>query len=171
MSTFAVYRQVDESIDWVSIASIVASVVYATYIHHYVVRLERIGCGCAMDFRRSYIQWYTLALVVIGVVNIVLRLAGGDAGLAFISVVLSPIVLLATIVYIIFVLQYVNRLRREKCHCSETMARAILYIITIIYTILACLLSLIALYMVLTEVGSAKGRAAVFKRVRGKTSA
>lgn len=154
MATLVVIRQqVDESIDWISVASIVASVVYAIYVHHYVVRLERIGCDCAMDFRRSYIQWYTLALIVIGVVNVALRLSGGAGGLAVISLVLSPIVALATIVYVVFVLQYVDRLRREKCECSETMARAVLYIVTVVHITLACLLSLVALYAVMTEAG------------------
>lgn len=166
MSSFVVYRQMDESIDWVGVASIVASIVYAIYIHHYVVRLERIGCDCAMDFRRTYIQWYTLALVIIGIINICLRLAGGNVGLAAISMVMSPIIFFATIVYIVFVFQYVNRLRREKCYCSDTMARAILYIITIIYVTLVCLLSLVALYIVLTEIGSAKGRSSVFSSLK-----
>lgn len=165
---YLLFRPVDDSVDWMSIASIVVSIIYATYIHHYVVRLERIGCDCAMDYRRVYIQWYTFALIIFGIINIALRCIGGDAGLAVISVILSPVILVATVIYICFVIQYVNRLRREKCHCSEGMTRAILYLVTIIYVILACLISLIALYSVLTEVGSSKGRAAIISKFGNK---
>lgn len=151
-------QHAEQSIDWVAIASVAASVIYATYIHHYVLRLERIGCDCATDFRRAYIQWFTLALIVIGAVNIALRLTGGELGLTLLSMILSPVMFVATLIYIIFVLQYVNRLRREKCLCSEGITRAILYIITIIHVTLASLLALVMLFGVLTAVASAKGR-------------
>lgn len=166
MSSIQEFRRLnaEESIDWVAIASVLTSVIYAIYIHHYVVRLERIGCDCAADFRRTYIQWFTLALIVIGLINIALRLTGGDIGLAVLSMILSPILFAATIVYIVFVIQYVNRLRREKCTCSDGIARSVLYIVTIINVTLACLLSLVILFAVLTGVASSQGR----MRVRGK---
>lgn len=159
MSSIFVFKQVEQSpIDWVAIASVVTSVIYATYIHHYVVRLERIGCDCAIDFRRIYIQWFTLALIIIGVINIALRLTGGDVGLAVLSMVLSPIMFVATLLYVIYVIQYINRLRKEKCTCSEGMARSILYIVTIINVILACLLALVILSAVLSSVSSSQSR-------------
>lgn len=160
MSSVAEFRRqnAELSIDWSAIASVAASVIYAVYIHHYVLRLERIGCACAADFRRAYIQWFTLALIIIGAINIALRLTGGELGLTLLSMILSPIMVVATVIYIVFVLQYVNRLRREKCQCSEGMTRAILYIITIIHVTLACLLSLVTLFSVLTAVASVKGR-------------
>lgn len=156
MSTVFIFRRPNEAIDWIGLTSIAASIIYATYIHHYVIRLERIGCDCATDFRRAYIQWYTLALIVIGIINVALRITGGDLGLSIVSMVLSPIMLAATIVYVVFVIQYINRLRREKCRCSESIARAILYIVTIIHVTLLCLLALVFLSMVLAQVGRKK---------------
>lgn len=158
MSSIVVFNQAEQSIDWMSIASVTASVIYAIYVHHYVTRLERIGCDCAIDFRRTYIQWFTLALVIIGIINVTLRLTSGDVGLAILSMILSPVMFVATLIYVIFVIQYVNRLRREKCTCSEGMARAILYIITIINVTLACLMALVILYAVLTSSAARRGR-------------
>lgn len=158
MSTFIVFKQAEQPIDWIATLSVVASVIYATYVHHYVTRLERIGCDCATDFRRTYIQWFTLALIVIGIVNITLRLTSGDRGLAVLSLFLSPLMFVGTLLYVVFVIQYINRLRREKCSCSEGIARAVLYIITIINVTLACLLALVILYAVLTGVTTRRGR-------------
>lgn len=158
MTSIIILNQADQSIDWIAIASVAASVIYATYIHHYVTRLERIGCDCATDFRRTYIQWYTLALIVIGIINVSLRLSSGDVGLSILSMVLSPIMFVATLIYVVFVIQYINRLRREKCACSEGMARSILYIITIINVTLACLLALVILYAVLTSTEAHRSR-------------
>lgn len=170
MSSIQEFRRLnaEQSIDWVAIASVITSVVYAVYIHHYVVRLERIGCDCAADFRRVYIQWFTLALIVIGLINISLRLTGGDLGLAVLSMVLSPILFAATIVYIVFVIQYVNRLRREKCLCSEGIARSVLFIVTIIHVTLACLLALVVLFSILTGIASSQGRVLPRLHVRGR---
>lgn len=156
MPAMIVFNEAEEAIDWIAIASVAASVVYATYVHHYVIRLERIGCDCAVDFRRTYIQWFTLALIAIGITNIALRLTGGDLGLAILSMVLSPIMFVATVIYVVFVIQYINRLRREKCLCSEGMARSILYLVTIINVTLACLLALMILFVALTGLASAK---------------
>lgn len=142
--------QTGQSIDWIGVLSVAASVAYATYIHHYVTRLERIGCDCAADFRRTYIQYFTLALIVLGVTNISMLLVGNRLGLAILAAVLSPIMFIATIVYAVFVIQYVNRLRAEKCKCSEGMARAILYIVTIINITLASLVALVILYVTMS---------------------
>lgn len=127
-----------------------ASVAYATYIHHYVTRLERIGCDCAADFRRTYIQYFTLVLICLGVANISLLLMNSRSGVAALATVLSPIMFIATIIYAVFVIQYVNRLRAEKCKCSEGMARAILYIVTIINVTLASLVALVVLYVAMS---------------------
>lgn len=139
-----------QSVDWIGVLSVTASVAYATYIHHYVTRLERIGCDCAADFRRTYIQYFTLALIVLGIINISLLLMNNRTGIATVSAVLSPVMFIATIIYAIFVIQYVNRLRAEKCRCSEGMARAILYIVTIINVTLACLVALVFLYVAMS---------------------
>lgn len=146
----SVLMRTGQAIDWIGVLSVAASVAYATYIHHYVTRLERIGCDCAADFRRTYIQYFTLALIIIGVTNISLLLMNNRMGIAAISAVLSPIMFIATIIYAVFVIQYVNRLREEKCKCSEGMARAILYIVTIINVTLASLMALVVLYVAMS---------------------
>lgn len=155
--------QAGRSIDWIGILSITASVAYATYIHHYVTRLERIGCDCAADFRRTYIQYFTLALIILGITNIALLLMNNRTGITLISAVLSPMMFIATIIYVVFVIQYVNRLRAEKCKCSEGMARAILYLVTIINVTLASLMALAVLYVALAGFSAVSVRPKVGK--------
>lgn len=124
------------------------SVLFNVYIHHYVVRLERIGCRCAMDYRRTYIQWYTLIWIALCVVNITLLLMGTMMP-PYMALLITPITSVATVFYIVFVLQYVSRLYKEKCDCSKSLARPVLTLVTIIYTAMLCFSALYFLVLAL----------------------
>lgn len=122
------------------------------YILVYLFRLESIGCDCAMDFRRAYAIAYLIVSMVYSVtVAIVMhvfsntsvgaRLDGRVPGIVL--GVMSLVMLIAGILYVVFGVQYINRLRDEKCACSQALARdvwqVVLYIKIAFYILIALL--------------------------------
>lgn len=120
------------------------------YILVYLVRLERMGCQCAMDFRRVYVIAYLIASIVYAALVTGAFVASTRWSLPeWVTIsgnVLSLVMLIAGILYIVFGIQYINRLREEKCACSNAVARdvweVVLYI-HVAYLILAALLILL----------------------------
>jgi len=107
------------------IASIISIMLFA-YIITFLLKLERTGCKCAMDWRRTYILWYcayTVALAVMMIFN---------PSNPSISLALAPITMVLGLLFIVFTFQYVHKLKSIKCACSEDLARTIMYLIAII---------------------------------------
>ena len=95
----------------------------------YVYDLETIGCECATnDWRRDYIMSYLAVTIVLGVINVFLLITEGKKAL----VVPPSILVIFGWIYIITTLQYVDRLRREKCECSKSVYRDIMELFAMI---------------------------------------
>lgn len=119
------------------------------YILVYLFRLEGTGCECAMGFRRTYAIAYIIASFVYSVlmagVDMYLTAAGKtpeDNPALVIGVgTVSFAMLAAGIAYVILSVQYINRLRDEKCACSDALARdvweVVLYIKIALYAVVA----------------------------------
>ena len=105
------------------------------YILYYTFKLERIGCECSKDFRRVYAQVYIImsfaVYVALGILE-TLTDAQNFKVMAATKGTLNAIMFVAGIVYTFFVWQYISRLRRIKCVCSESLARDIWEIVNYI---------------------------------------
>jgi hypothetical protein len=118
----------------------------------YVHNLEKIGCECATgDWRRNYIMVYLALTILLGAVNLFLLVSAGPK-----AVIVPPaaIVVLGWL-YIVFTLQYVDRLRREKCECSQSVVRDVMEAVALINALML-VLSLV-LFLVLGAVSLAMG--------------
>lgn len=129
-----------------------AFIVLQLLILKYLFDLEKIGCACAMDWRRSYAMFYLVVSVVLSLVFMFvnrrdfmgLRLIMGAMG----------------ILYVISVLQYVYRLKKEKCECSQSAYREIMYIVAIIqafFMVLGVIAAIAGMFMLMALLRSAKG--------------
>lgn len=133
----------------ISIAILILNVFVVVYLNN----LETIGCKCAMDFRRTYIMTYT----IISLLNIVLypifRYLVVTMDSKVISIVLyawSIIMTLAGLLNIVFAVQYIHRLREEKCACSKSVVRDV-WEVTIYITIALIILAFLNLiYLLIT---------------------
>lgn len=96
-----------------------AAVLIEIYILYWLFRLETTGCLCAMDWRRSFIIFYAF----FNLLMIVLTISNSD-----LVVNLSLASMVFAILNIVFTIQYVHRLKKEKCECSESTAREVIYI-------------------------------------------
>lgn len=97
------------------------------FIINYLLRLKRIGCDCAVDWRRYYIMFYFFLSLIASILSIFI-------GEAYVSG-LMLVILLIGIPNIVFILQYVNKLSRDKCRCSESVIRDVLFMIAIFQVI------------------------------------
>ena len=88
-----------------------------------------------MDWRRYYI----IAFMILNILFALFGMKRSDV----MGNVIYGVWLVLVVLNIVFVLQYVHRLKKEKCECSAGLARDVMYVIAIINTALI-FLSLIA---------------------------
>lgn len=113
-------------------------VVIQTLIVNYLVKLESMGCKCAIDWRRNFIVFF----LVLSIVYTLSTFFIDKDSLPL----LQSIMVITGIVNVILALQYINRLKKEKCECSESIYRDILYLVSIFNAILYSLLIVLLVY-------------------------
>jgi hypothetical protein len=119
-------------------------------IYKYTQELENTGCACSTDWRRTYISWYVMIMIVFVLVQILVSMFGNMEMLVNVmGMGLVPFVLLIlTVLFVIYTFQYVNRLKREKCKCSEGTGRMVLQILSWYYVIMWALQLIAALFTI-----------------------
>jgi hypothetical protein len=104
----------------------------------YIRQLEATGCACSKDWRRTFIYWY----VAIGAIYVLLQTLAAAIGSAWLTIAVSayglaPMIwFVSTVVFVVSTLQYVHRLKKEKCLCSEAAGRTVLHIVGWVHLIL-----------------------------------
>lgn len=123
---------------WLSFAFALGFITLQMLIIKYLMDLEQLGCECSMDWRRNYIIYFLFVAVVFG------------GSTVFLDVKFPPIVQTAMFVMAvlnaIYAIQYIYRLKKEKCECSESVYREILYVIAILNAIMYFFMLLFIIY-------------------------
>jgi hypothetical protein len=124
----------------ISLAFLVVFIVIQLLIINYLMKLEKIGCACAMDWRRNYIIAYFVVSILYAIIAPLL-----DPKLL---PIIQTVYVVFGIINVVYVIQYVHRLKREKCACSESVYREVMYVVSIFNAIVySFLLSLIVFLM------------------------
>lgn len=121
------------------IAFIILAVVINVYILVYLFHLEKVGCQCAMNWRRNYIMFFvglSLVLAILSLVKVDLLT----------SSLLMTLFSALSIANVVFILQYVHMLKKEQCQCSESLAREIMQVIAVLYAFFYIMLFIVLLY-------------------------
>lgn len=105
----------------------------------YLYNLKRMGCECAMDWRRTFMMVYIAAGVALGVLQMF------DLNIQA-SATLSVMFVLLSLFNIYVVLSYIQHLDEIKCKCSESMERLVLRVIALFNLVVYALITLIILY-------------------------
>ncbi len=109
----------------ITLALVAAQIAVIVYLDD----LEKKGCKCAMDYRRQYILIYTAVMVGLALLNFfgnyVVR--GLAAAGALVTALYTIGVVAAGVTNIVFIFQYVQKLKDEKCGCSESVYRDLMY--------------------------------------------
>lgn len=116
-----------------------------TFILLYIIRLEEIGCECAIGWRRVFIKYYIMVIIAM----VLLSMFG-----IFSSKQLSPFFMTLqfalTVVFITVVYHYIHDLKVQKCKCSEDMARDILEFVNYIQMFLVIFSLLVMVHAMFT---------------------
>lgn len=127
-----------------TIASFISILLFA-YILNFLWKLEAAGCACAMDWRRDYIMSYMAFMIFFNFFSLILMYTNPSPILRRMHALMSPVSLVLAILFIVFTFQYVHRLYKEKCQCSEDLGRSILMLVA---TIDAAVFSVMGLIIV-----------------------
>lgn len=138
-----------------AIVSLILGLVYIAlqiYILYYTFKLERIGCECARDFRLTYAQVYIILTFAVYVVLAILEaLTDQENAMAMATAkgIIFTVMFVAGIVYVVFVWQYIERLKRIKCACSTSLARDVWEVVNYIQIALLFLSLMFAVIQIL----------------------
>lgn len=126
-----------------NMAKIIASMVVIILMvitYTYIQKLEQIQCQCSVHPYRTYIKNYIVFAVIFLLFTMFITPAmmARWFGMSFAAVFLVAEIMftLGTFVFLIYALQYVRYLMREKCKCSEDVRREVLYVWSILQIIL-----------------------------------
>lgn len=113
-----------------------AAVLIWLFILYYITNLEITGCKCALDWRRNFIQYYIIYLLIM---------------MLFSTRNLPPYILtlhfVFSVCFILIVHHYINDLKTKKCKCSESTVRDVLMYVNYIqlYMVIFILILLVHL--------------------------
>ena len=103
-------------------------IVLSSLIIYYLKNLETIGCACAMDYKRTYILFYHVLSIFIGISGVFINL-----DILTKNNVVQLIFMAISSTNYVFTIQYVQQMKKENCNCSESVYRTMMYILSIIY--------------------------------------
>lgn len=102
----------------------------------YLGKLEETGCACALNWQRQFI----IAFIVFALVWTLASLVMPPFKNLYLAILLTAF----RLAFIVIAIQYINKLKKEKCECSEHLTREILYY----YAWISVILTAIALFSV-----------------------
>ena len=110
----------------------------------HLIQLEKIGCTCAYDWRRNFIIGYAAFAMFYWAIRVFL--AASNSRYSSYVQALKPIMVVATLLYSFFGIQYVHRLKQEKCACSDKYGQQVLYMVALV-DIFFCTLAVLGVLM------------------------
>jgi len=109
----------------------------------YIIDLDSLGCKCADNWQRKFIEYYIIFSIVISILHIV-----------NFNMYIPPAVLtlyfITAVVFVAIVYQYIQGLKTANCQCSNDVMRDILEITNYLQIGLIVLIIVIAIYIVMS---------------------
>lgn len=98
------------------------AIIVALYIAFlvYLFKLEKVGCNCSLNWKRNYMITFMIFALSTNLISIIIPSLGHNVVFVFISAVLSLMFLIVTI-------QYIKKLKNDKCDCSKNLTREIMF--------------------------------------------
>ena len=117
--------------------------VFELWILAYLLKLERIGCNCALDFRRHFIMFHLLFSIC---ASIYLFMYKEEASINIPFIILINIL---GVIYAFTVFSYVKHLEKGKCKCSEDIRGLVLKITSIIMMVLYIYVGIMIMFVII----------------------
>jgi hypothetical protein len=129
-----------------SIFSLSISIFFSILIIYYLKRLDTIKCNCSLNFKRNYILGFTSLSLLLTMSNLLFRNYKIFVNLMLIMYI--PWVI-ASITNVIFTIKYISELKKNKCECSESVYREIMFILAIMNALVMGLSFFIILFVLI----------------------
>ena len=127
------------------IAPIVNLFICGTIVY-YLFHLEKIDCKCSLTFQRNYIYYYTIILFIINLVNLFFHDKLKELSLLLLP--LNLILLIAGIINVVYIIEYVEDMKKQNCKCSDSMFRDLMFIVAILQIFAWLLIVLTTMYII-----------------------
>jgi hypothetical protein len=96
-------------------------------IVYYLFHLKQTDCKCSLNYKRNYILCFNIFLVCY---SLLILLTNNNLSVTY--PILGLLLSVASIVNVVFTIQYVNDLKKQKCNCSESVMRTLMFVLAII---------------------------------------
>lgn len=119
----------------VAVFIVVLIIIVLVLVLHYAMytwteELEKTGCECSDLWHRNIIHWIALILVIIIPINVVIQIYKVKSPLL---IPYSFILIILQVFYIAMIFDYITKLKKLECECSESWKREYGYIGSIVY--------------------------------------
>ena len=118
------------------------AVIISTLIFKYVYDLESYGCLCSRDWKRTFIKYFSVFLIFVGLLSMIgftngyIIMKSNKVFLLLIAL-LSVVIAVGSIVYLYALYMFSHNLIKHKdCPCSESHLRTFTYYYSIIVILL-----------------------------------
>lgn len=117
----------------------------------WILKLKREKCLCSENWMREYINYYYIFIIVYSILMIIFTLIYGRLFNKKVPIIYIFLILFNIISYFIIV-YYIDMLKYNKCKCSESIKRDILYVWHIIQIIFGFIALFTLLYIMYNNV-------------------
>jgi len=141
----------ESSKEYSVMSSSMITILYNLLILSYVMQLEDKKCGCIRDWRHDFIKYYSIALIIWGIITVLLDLSGSKND--FVKL-LKNILMFGALINIWCLYTYVGDLDKTKCMCAIDKQKNMHYFLYIWRYILVGILILSLLGIILLTLNS-----------------
>jgi hypothetical protein len=129
------------------INSIFISIIYNVFVLGYIINLEDKNCNCFYDWRHDFIKYYSLLLIIWGIISLAFSLYNSKNELVK---VITNISMFAYLLNIWCVYSYIGILDYTKCECAITKSKHMHYFLYLFRYVLVGLIILSLLSIIFT---------------------
>ena len=95
----------------------------------WIFNLEKIECKCSEDYRRDYVKYYIMMYIIINPIMFVystyVMIYNKEYNFSILMTMVRLILMTLFLVNLVFSIEYIQKLKNDKCGCSEDQKREI----------------------------------------------
>lgn len=126
-----------KNLDRVIMNTIFISIIYNVCVLGYLINLERDDCNCFTDWRHDFMKYYSILLIVWGLINLSFNLYNSKNELV---IMINNISMIAFFINIWCLYSYVGILDYTKCFCAIDRSKFMHYFLYVFRYILIALI-------------------------------
>ena len=129
----------------IQISSLIKIIIFAVFLT-YVLKLEKEHCDCSKGWEREYIKYYSLAVIVFAIIQIVFTFEYAQMN------IIHTILGIGGLVFIFSVIKYIRDLKKDECSCSKSWKRTVLNIYAWL-SIILLVITFVGTLFLLSQIG------------------